>query len=280
MSPILRRPAPLVMGEVRSKRFSSQSQKGLAMFTYCRSSIALAGSIATTASFRSTRAGRFFLPLSTATVSGWCSLLFVGLMLSPATQAEILYNGGATTYFTNAVGSSFFVNDPVTNLFLNNTTTWAIDGAAGNNPQGRDQGWVSFQLDQLYRIDDILFEARNATGQVDGINILNVWIASTPFTVDVTNPTSTSSFKSSNPTPTFTQTGFNGALETFTLATPVIGQYFVAELINTTDLNGSRNLGAKQFVVNAVVPEPSTYAMALAGLACGGYLVRRRRKRA
>jgi hypothetical protein len=28
------------------------------------------------------------------------------------------------------------------------------------------------------------------------------------------------------------------------------------------------------------VPEPSTYAIALAGLACGGYLVRRRRKRA
>jgi hypothetical protein len=26
------------------------------------------------------------------------------------------------------------------------------------------------------------------------------------------------------------------------------------------------------------VPEPSTYAMALAGIACGGYLVRRRRK--
>ena len=30
----------------------------------------------------------------------------------------------------------------------------------------------------------------------------------------------------------------------------------------------------------AAVPEPSTYCMALAGLACGGYLVRRRRKRA
>jgi sulfatase modifying factor 1 len=30
----------------------------------------------------------------------------------------------------------------------------------------------------------------------------------------------------------------------------------------------------------ATVPEPSTFAMALAGLACGGYLVRRRRKRA
>jgi hypothetical protein len=28
------------------------------------------------------------------------------------------------------------------------------------------------------------------------------------------------------------------------------------------------------------VPEPSTCMMAVAGLACGGYLVRRRRKRA
>jgi hypothetical protein len=30
----------------------------------------------------------------------------------------------------------------------------------------------------------------------------------------------------------------------------------------------------------AAVPEPSTYCMALAGLACGGYSVFRRRKRA
>jgi hypothetical protein len=33
------------------------------------------------------------------------------------------------------------------------------------------------------------------------------------------------------------------------------------------------------FTVSAV-PEPSTYAMALAGLACGGYSMFRRRKRA
>jgi hypothetical protein len=32
--------------------------------------------------------------------------------------------------------------------------------------------------------------------------------------------------------------------------------------------------------VEAVVPEPSAYAMALAGLACGGYSMWRRRKRA
>ena len=36
--------------------------------------------------------------------------------------------------------------------------------------------------------------------------------------------------------------------------------------------NGGLSVGV------VAVPEPSTYAMALAGLACGGYLVRRRRK--
>jgi hypothetical protein len=44
---------------------------------------------------------------------------------------------------------------------------------------------------------------------------------------------------------------------------------------------GSNNAGASfsSISINAV-PEPSTYAMALAGLACGGYGVFRRRKRA
>ena len=35
-----------------------------------------------------------------------------------------------------------------------------------------------------------------------------------------------------------------------------------------------------QSMYSAVVPEPSTYAMALAGLACGGFSIWRRRKRA
>jgi hypothetical protein len=42
--------------------------------------------------------------------------------------------------------------------------------------------------------------------------------------------------------------------------------------------------GTGTVVVDSVavtaVPEPSTYAMALAGLACGGYSIFRRRKRA
>jgi hypothetical protein len=39
-------------------------------------------------------------------------------------------------------------------------------------------------------------------------------------------------------------------------------------------------LPSSSFVTITAVPEPSTYAMALAGLACGGYLMRCRRTRA
>ena len=59
-----------------------------------------------------------------------------------------------------------------------------------------------------------------------------------------------------------------------------------AGLDSTDTTNGyDRNLGSGgsmriDLVTVSAVPEPSTYAMALAGLACGGYLVRRRRKRA
>jgi sulfatase modifying factor 1 len=44
--------------------------------------------------------------------------------------------------------------------------------------------------------------------------------------------------------------------------------------------NAYSNVGFRLASTVAPVPEPSTYATALAGLACGGYLVRRRRKRA
>ena len=37
-------------------------------------------------------------------------------------------------------------------------------------------------------------------------------------------------------------------------------------------------LGATRAFVVTAVPEPSTYAMALAGLACGGYSMLRRRR--
>jgi outer membrane protein assembly factor BamB len=49
--------------------------------------------------------------------------------------------------------------------------------------------------------------------------------------------------------------------------------------IDTLVAPGTGGMGrANSMLFVAPVPEPSTYAMALAGLACGGYLVRRRRK--
>ena len=39
-------------------------------------------------------------------------------------------------------------------------------------------------------------------------------------------------------------------------------------------------LPSSSFVTVTAVPEPSTYCMALAGIACGGYTIFRRRKRA
>jgi hypothetical protein len=56
----------------------------------------------------------------------------------------------------------------------------------------------------------------------------------------------------------------------------------IKRLVLDLDLNPNDStsiMNSARFNV-AVVPEPSTYAMALAGLACGGYSMFRRRKRA
>ena len=199
--------------------------------------------------------------------------------LARVSDAAPLY--GPTNYL-NPVASSEVSGFPITSIFNASQGDWAIDGATSNNPQGRDQGWFSVNLDQEYSISSILFAPRNATGSVDGINTINVWISTTPFSVDVTNATSTSSFLIANPTPTWTQSTFaNNTPVTYALPTAVNGQYLVAELINTSDPDVNRNLGATQFVVDAVaVPEPSTVAMALASIACGGFSLWRRRTRA
>ncbi len=64
----------------------------------------------------------------------------------------------------------------------------------------------------------------------------------------------------------------NFALDDFSLTPSVI---FTA---NPMDFPVDNTYGS-QFATPAVaLPEPSTYAMALAGLACGGYLVRRSRR--
>jgi hypothetical protein len=70
---------------------------------------------------------------------------------------------------------------------------------------------------------------------------------------------------------------------------PIPGQlYWDATNVVTSPAYSTSNSGANWngpfsqylYMKVAAVPEPSTCMMALAGLACGGYLVRHRRKRA
>jgi hypothetical protein len=58
----------------------------------------------------------------------------------------------------------------------------------------------------------------------------------------------------------------------------IAGDY--AGALKVAGIASSPNVSEAAAVTVNAVPEPSTWAMALAGLACGGYLVRRRRKRA
>jgi hypothetical protein len=88
---------------------------------------------------------------------------------------------------------------------------------------------------------------------------------------------------------TFTEEdGYTGVLSTDSnsnLGNPVMSlssSVPIKRLVLDWDLNPNDStsiMNSARFNV-AVVPEPSTYAMALAGLACGGYSMSRRRKRA
>ena len=63
--------------------------------------------------------------------------------------------------------------------------------------------------------------------------------------------------------------------------TPTSGAPFTLPANDTITLNGQFQIIADPASITvSSVPEPSTYAMALAGLACGGYSMFRRRKRA
>lgn len=55
--------------------------------------------------------------------------------------------------------------------------------------------------------------------------------------------------------------------------------YFFWDIVHPTT-QGHALVAGLALQAMAAVPEPATYAMAIAGLACGSYLVRRRRKRA
>ena len=185
------------------------------------------------------------------------------------------------TYLTNpgvytAIPSSTFSDFPgqvVENLFdTDPESLWAIDSFAGNNPQGRDEGWISVTLDQIYLITDLRFAPRKATADTDAIDALLVWVSPTPFPVDVTSAASTEAFLA-------TSRGGNPdlSLGPFASFAPVDyafdetlkGKYVVARFLNVSDLDNNRNLGGRTFHIGQVgtIPEPSTVVL-LAGLVC------------
>ncbi|MEI8228992.1 MAG: PEP-CTERM sorting domain-containing protein [Planctomycetota bacterium] len=209
------------------------------------------------------------------------------LLTTTRSYAEVLYG---PTYYTSAVASSTFEYDPtygIGNVFDNDLDSqWASWGNTlnGYNPQGNQEVWFSFTLDEPYVVDAIRFSPRQPNdAEGDFITGLKVWIGGTSFGVNVQSAEETNDFLSSplGANPTLDQSvNFSDVYspETYSLLSPVAGQYFLVQL--TTDFFLEvQNIGAREFVVS-VVPEPSTYAMALAGLACGGYSILRRRKRA
>ena len=82
-----------------------------------------------------------------------------------------VYAGIASSEFGG--GGQFAVNQ----LFdTSNASDWAIDGFVGQNPQGRDEGWISIILDRSYFISQLRFAPRKSTGDVDSIDRLDVWV--------------------------------------------------------------------------------------------------------
>lgn len=210
-------------------------------------------------------------------------LLTLAVMLFTTTCcfAQILYG---PTYYESAVASSTFQDDltySINNVFdsdLNSQwASWAND-VNGNNPQGNQEVWFSFNLVQSYTINAIRFAPRVSTGVGDGISGMKVWISGTYLGVDVQSGSETSAFLSTTLglAPTLNQlVNISNPFEpaTYSLPSSVEGQYLLVQL--TTDvIDSNQNIGAREFVVS--VPEPSI--MALAGIACGGFSMWRRRR--
>jgi hypothetical protein len=196
-------------------------------------------------------------------------------LVSVAGSAHAAFLTGSSHY-TSAVASSEFSSGYVVNNIFDNdmSTQWAISSYAQTNPQGRDEGWFAFTLDQAYSIDALRLAPRFATGTVDGFDIVNMWIGTSAFGVDVTSASSTNSFLATNTATSWSRTGYFSGLETFSLGAPVVGQFVLVQLINTSDNGTFRNLGLREFALSATaVPAPG--AIALVGLA--GLTGRRRR---
>lgn len=215
-------------------------------------------------------------------------VLFTGACLTcqsacgAATTTAFLVNPGIYT----AVGSSEFAdfgNFSVGQMFDDNRDSeWAIDGYAGRNPQGRDEGWASIVLDQTYLITQIRLAPRRPSGSTDGIDRAYLWISTSPFNVNVRSAAATSAFAATptGQTPTMTVGPFATLNEVdYPLASPIAGRYLLARFINTSDHDSNRNLsvGTLEVGVAGVVPEPSALVLSALGLTGVFDWLRRRR---
>ena len=207
---------------------------------------------------------------------------FVGGIACGITASSFLVNPGI---YEAEASSEFsdFGDFSVSKLFDDEgdvESTWAIDGFAGNNPQGRDEGWVAATFNKTYLIDQLRFAARKPSGQTDGIDVAKFWLSTSPFNVDVTSASATDLFLTTpkGKSPQLEIGPFLSADEIdYSLGSEISARYLLAQFLNTTDSNNNRNFGARtlEIGVTGVIPEPST-AFLTAMAACG-VLVRRRR---
>jgi hypothetical protein len=212
------------------------------------------------------------------------SLLFLAIpaTATPAVPVTFLTNPGIYTP-TPSSNFSDFAGQEVENLFdADNASLWAIDGYLGNNPQGRDEGWISVTLDQSYLITQLRFAPRKPTGATDSIDHAYIWVSNSPFGVDVTSAASTTAFLQTptGGTPNLTLGPFADFADTdYPFASTQTGKYLLARFVNTSDGDNNRNLGGRTFLIGQVgtIPEPSTLAL-LTIISLAALPTRRRRK--
>jgi hypothetical protein len=189
---------------------------------------------------------------------------------SPA-ATTFLVNPGVYTGTPSSTFNDPPLTFPVANLFdgINSTeSVWAIQGFLGGNSQGRDEGWVSVQLDQTYLITDLLFAPRKPSGNTDGIDAAYIWVSPTPFGVNVTSAASTNAFLATpiGASPNLSIGPFANANDVdYSFGATLAGKYLLGRFVNTTDHDNNRNLGARTFEVG-VVPEPGSMALTAIGM--------------
>lgn len=211
------------------------------------------------------------------------------LMVLGAVSATFVLGAGAAQAFTlqapdayrNIRASSVFGTgfEPAKLFDGNLDTAWAVGGANGANPQGRDEGWVSFETDKDFIVNRLTFAPRGPSGSVDGIDRLLLWASMSPFDVDVTNAASTAAFLASNVPPSFQVSGFAATTNLpYTFATgSLVSRYFLVRMLNESDTRANRNLGARSLGVlgTPLVPGP----LPILGVASAFATSRRLRRR-